>query len=565
MLTESITPKTYTTAVLYCLLLVIISSPFLSKEIFESDSLLDMFYHNADRALNTCVLKWNVDSINGKNGLSITDAPIFYPYHHTKFYAEHLFGQLIFAWPLSFLTDSPYWLYILIYELNRALIGFAIFLLVLQLTSSPIASISSAGLLIFGWQMAQLQNTSLGFVILSFVFLIKLDRTLRWRDAFGVYIFLVLSSLSSGYFAFYAPVAILIVLVGRMIYQRSIPSRIWFLQIATVILLTIVSLVPTMYLYKKVQAETGLRRPGYTVRKFVPSFFGEKVEEPDDKEEVNEKDRPKPLSGIACLQILLFGFAIYLMVQRKLNSQGWIIGFSLLAILSFWMATYKLSPYALLWHLPGFNGLRAAHRWSLFLGFALTVVNGVTLAYFQHRRPRATKAILAIALGLMAAVTTIETQSNTIRTHPLPESHVYQFLQTIPAGPILIGPLPRTEKIYTTLTSARMLYQLSHYKPMVLGYSGFVPSLSRLIKITVMTRGLNDDVLQRLAAVGVRYVIIDNLAIDANKDKDFLRSSKFVHVIYDYKDEVVAELNQIPVERDIKKLIQMWKKVDYFK
>lgn len=563
MLMESATPKTYALAILYSLLLVIISSPFFSKEMFESNSLLDMFYHNADRSLNTCVLKWNVDSINDKNHLRITEAPIFYPYHHTKFYAEHLYGQLIFAWPLSLLTDSPYWLYILIYELNRVVIGFAVFLLVLQLTSMPLASIFAIGLMTSGWRMAQLQNTSLGFVILSFVFLVKHDRTLRWRDAFGIYVFLVLSSLSSGYFAFYAPVAILIVLAGHTIYRRSFPSRIWFLQIGTVVLLTIITLLPTMYMYKKVQAETGLRRPGYTVRKFIPSIFGEQIEEPEEKEDINEKGRPKQLSGIACLQIILFGYAIFLIVQRKLNSQSWVVGFSLLAVLSFWMATYKMSPYAALWHLPGFNGLRAAHRWSLFLGFALTAVNGVTLAYFQLRRPKAATTVIAILLGLFAAIAAVESNADTIRTHPLPESHVYEFLQTLPNAPILIGPLPRTEKIYTRVTSARMLYQLSHYKPMVLGYSGFVPKFSRLIKLTVMNQKLNDDILHKLAIAGIRYVIIDNLAIDARKDKDFLRSSKFVRVIYDHKDEVVAELTQVLVERDIKKLIQLWKGEDH--
>jgi hypothetical protein len=559
MLMESATPKTYALAILYCLLLVIISSPFISKETFESENLLDMFYHNADRSLNTCVLKWNVDSINGKTQLGITEAPIFYPYQHTKFYAEHLYGELIFAWPLSLLTHSPYWLYILIYELNRVVIGFAAFLLVLQLTSIPLASIFAGGLMISGWRMAQLQNTSLGFVILTFVFLIKHDRTLRWRDAFGIYFFLVLSSLSSGYFAFYAPVAILIVLAGHRIYQRSIPSRIWFLQISAVLILTIVTLLPTMYVYKQVQTESGLRRPGYTVRQFVPAIFGEKMEETDEKEDLLEKDRAKPLSGIACLQILLFVYAIYLIVQRKLNSQNWVVGFSLLAVLSFWMATIKESPYALLWHLPGFNGLRAAHRWSLFLAFALTGVNGVTLAYFQLQRPKAAKTTMGIVLGLFAAVAAIESNADTIRTHPLPESHVYEFLKTIPEGPILIAPLPRTEKIYTSVTSARMLFQLSHYKPMVLGYSGFVPKLSRLIKLTVMNQRLNDDILRNLATIGVRYVIIDNLAIDGRKDKDFLRSSKFAHIIYDHKDEIVAELNQVLVEKDIKKLIKMWK------
>jgi hypothetical protein len=358
----------------------------------------------------------------------------------------------------------------------------------------------------------------------------------------------------------------LIVLAGRMIYTRSIPSRMWFLQMGTVALLTIVSLIPTMYMYKKVQMESGLRRPGYTVRKLVPTIFGESIEEPDDKEELIEKERPqartKALSGIACLQILLFACALFLIIQRKLSSLGWVIGFCLLTVLSFWMATIKLSPYALLWHLPGFNGLRAAHRWSLYLGFALTIVSGVTFALLQQQKPRLAKTSLGIILGLLLAFAAIGRESTTIRTHPLPQSHVYEFLQTIPAGPIFIGPLPRTDKIYTTVTSARMLYQLSHYKPMVLGYSGFVPTLSRLIKVTVIYQGLNDNVLLRLATAGVRYVIIDNFAIDASKDKDVLRSSKLVHVIYDQDDEVVAELNKVAVEKDIKKLIRMWKKKD---
>src|SRR5262245_43836323 len=219
---------------------------FYGAIIFHSGRLLDLnptqmvlpYYSlRADKCLNICMLNWDTESIRGNWPLQFSEAPIFFPNQYARFYTDHLYAHMIYAMPISLFIKSPIWIYNLTYELNRLTIAFAIFLLCLWITKSFAASLISGTLLLLGWNFGQLQNTGLGWSILTiFVFLMHLKKP-EWKLVPWLVIFGILSGLSSGYLAFFTPIAVLILLVTQIVYQKSLPRRHYWLQMGTALIL----------------------------------------------------------------------------------------------------------------------------------------------------------------------------------------------------------------------------------------------------------------------------------------------------------------------------------------
>lgn len=511
------------------------------------------FYDNPDKALNTCILQWNLNSLTGKSNLGITEAPIFFPCRYVKFFSEHLFAHIVYAYPVSLFGASPQTVYNLTYELNRLTLGVSASLLCLELGSAFLPALIAGGLFISAWKLGQLQNTGMCWALLTMLFFIRQLKTPRWRNVFGIFVFMTLTGLSSGYLAFYTPLALLFLLIVRIVAVRKWPGKKWALQMSIAAVLISLALAPTMMSYRKVQRDYGLVREGYTVARLALPFQESQSARPDE----GPYQEVIAMSPAALAEVFLFAGALFLVLRRRSGFDGWEWGFSCLAILSFWITFTKFSPYFLLANLPGFNGLRAAYRWYLFGITGLTVVIslGFTALTEKYKRP-ARLALIGVTVLMLISVTIPGDESEPVER--LPQSHVYSFLSTLPPGPVFILPVLRRGRVmYRIANSARMLYQPSSSYPMVSGYSGFIPEITRRIERAFLNGVISQSAITKLSRTGVKYIVLDHLLADTSDIANQLRRRRGCKVLYDRDGEMIVELPTTAREAE-ENLIRLW-------
>ena len=223
----------------------------------------DYYKLGPDGMEHTCIIQWGLSNLNRTADFAITEAPIYYPCPHGRFYSEHLFGHLVFAWPLSFFIKSPVSLLAALYMLNLFIIGIATYLLCLELTRSPTAALINGAFLMIGNNFIQFNDTTFGWGILVIFFFIRHFKAQKWSDIVGLVICGIFAGLGSLYTCLYTPVAIFILLTTHLVYLRVVPSRKWFLQMIVAFVFLSAVLSPTMLMYKKVQDEFTFRRTNY--------------------------------------------------------------------------------------------------------------------------------------------------------------------------------------------------------------------------------------------------------------------------------------------------------------
>lgn len=542
-------------AIFFYVWIILLTSNIL--ELNPSQPLLPDFSIRGDKGLTMCVIHWDLESLKKRWDLGFTEAPIFYPIKNARFSTDHLFGHLIYAYPLSFWIDSPFWIYTSTYQLNRLTIAIAAFLLCYWITSSFLSSFIAGGMLLFGWHFGQIANTGLGWAILALLFFMMHLKNPRWFNAAGVASFYIVAALCSGYLVFFTPIAFLILVFGKWIHDKKLPGRRWALELAAAGVVIAIALAPPMLVYKKFQQEQGLVRTGYSLAKFVLPSSKDSVDR--ESLEVDENERVFRLSRTASLQILLTLCGILFMTKRSFNFDGWQLSFALLAVLSFWMASSEWSPYRFLSNLPGFNGLRAVQRWYLFLSVAITIMSAMTLAYIIRMKPVLIRPVLASAI-LVWAIWFVGSETEKFKLPRLRTGYqVYSFLKTLPAAPICILPVVDSDKPnWARVNSARMVYQLSHHFPMVSGYSGFTPRLTTLIESTILQKGISKSLTNKLSRTGVKYVVVDSMLGDTSVLRKSLRSVQGLKILYEKNDEMVVALPSGIVEHKLDALSRMW-------
>jgi hypothetical protein len=431
-----------------------------------------------DPFLNTWILWWNAQAVPFTERW--WSPPIFYPMRGALTLSEHLAGIGFFTSPLIRFGATPALAYNVAFLLSFALSGFFTYQLVKRLTGSTAAAISGGLAFAFApfraGQLSHLQVLTAQWLPLQLLALhAYLDSGLtRWLLVFGVA--WILQGLSNGYYLLFAPVLVLIWVAWFVVsHKRWSQGR----GIAVAIVLASLPLIPVLSAYRQVHAALGLVRTRTEMIELsagLQSFLNPPATLafwPPRNIPATE-DFLFPGITMVAVTLLALGSAAFTISRRDRQPLRSDFVFYVLATLLMGALTLGparpdagvtgwLKPYQWLVQLPGFSGLRVPARFGMLMALCLAVAGGLGLSMILP----ADRVRRVLLTAIVAAGITLDGFMKPIGVS-IPPGQV--ALPEVPGAIVL--ELPPDD---ATVNVGSMFRSISHRRPLINGYSGYVP------------------------------------------------------------------------------------------
>ncbi len=237
----------------------------------------DSLVSEVDPLLNTWIFDWDTYQLF-KDPLHLFDANIFFPLKNTLAFSEHMIVLSLIAFPVSLIAGNPILGYNFVQLLAYILCGFAVYLLVFDLTKNRIAAIISGVIFAFSpyrfRQVGHIQNLAVFWTPLSFLYLHKAIKRPSWKFLSLFALFFVLQALSCGYLGVFLAIAVgLFVLYYLMFMPRAqiVPFCVKFVVVAIVSGLII---APFLVPYLEVKKEHSFERSVGSNIQFSANILG---------------------------------------------------------------------------------------------------------------------------------------------------------------------------------------------------------------------------------------------------------------------------------------------------
>ena len=433
-------------------------------------------HDNADAMLNEWIVAW-VAHQAPRDPLHLFDANIFHPEPRALAFSEHMTVQGLMGAPAAWLGAPPLLVYNLLVLAGLALSAWSMWLLLWRWTGSRAAGAIAGSLVAFNahtlTRLPHLQALHVEFLP---VVLLALDRVLvgrRRRDAVLLGVACALQGLTSNYLLVFTIVAVAVGIAVRAgDVRRPAAARVAGL-LAVAASVAALLLAPFLYPYYLTQREQGLTRSLDEVARYSATW----------RDYLATAGRlhyaawsHRFLDGATALfpGVIASALAGVALVARPGIRDARIrmaaaIGASGVA-LSFGPA---LPGYAALYRwLPILQGVRGAARFGFLALVAVAVLAGFGAAALRARwGSRAWWPVLAVAL--LAGVT-IEALRAPLVFRPFDGiPRIYQSLRDPSVRAVAEFPIYRAEDVLRN--APYVLNSTAHWKPIVNGYSGFVP------------------------------------------------------------------------------------------
>jgi hypothetical protein len=432
---------------------------------------------NADTQLNAWILGW-VAHQAPRDPVHLFDANIFHPQPRALAFSEHMVVQGLMGAPLGWAGASPILVYNLLLLAGFALSAWAMFLLVDGWTGSAAAGAVAGSLFAFNahlmTRMPHMQALHVEFLPLV---LWALDRVIvhgRRRDALWLGVAAALQGLTSNYLLVLVVVSLAVAVVARAPeWLRAAPRRtIGALAAAAVILAVLVA--PFLVPYYLAQRDQGLTRSLDEVAGFSASWrdylFTVGTLHYDTWSRRFADGSSAMFPGVGAM--LLAGCGV-LIARGWRSPRVWMLG----AIgatgiaLSFGPA---MPGYAFLYRwMPLLQGLRAPARFGFLALTAIAVLAGFGVAALQQRwgGRRWWPALAASLLVLVnAEIFCAPVDYRAFEGIP----RVYAALASDDVTAVAEFPFYTPASIHRN--AEYVLNSTAHWKPLVNGYSGFMPA-----------------------------------------------------------------------------------------
>lgn len=520
--------KHLTAALLFLVLTLLLTNPL----IFH---ILNSVEDKQDGLLNTWIVAW-VGHALVTDPLNVFNTNIFYPYTNTLAFSEILVPPGLVALPFTLAANNP------IFGYNIALLamfwldGFAMYLLVFDLTRRAEAGWIAGAIYAFNpfnlGNLAQMQLVTLGFLPLTLLFLRKLvleqyevvgfrpsrffaiefiaetaafmaHNDFQNRNAsqnpylyaFLFAFFFILQCLSSFYYALLAAFAVGLYLVVWLIARRTHlfdSLRRVLVPLAAALALIAIVLIPFLLPYFQVQRELGFQRRVKESEPFSASLkqFTQVAPQNVVYGSFLAPDPVTRVGGYALDNLFPGLIAVALAIVSVILARGRFAAFLIVLLLASFvlalgprlyltsqLATDVILPYRWLYEIfPPMRALRAPVRFDALINFALAALAGLgvaaLLAWYRIRR------VSLVGLGAVALIGLEYLALPAANTVPLAVANeipdIYKWMAAQPEGVMLELPMMGPNES-NELDISTQYYTTYHWQKTPDGYSGFVP------------------------------------------------------------------------------------------
>jgi len=516
---------------------------------------------NADAMWFAWDIAW-IDHSLIHDPLGLLKANIFYPDPAAFTYNEPQVIEGLLGLPVYAVTGNDVLTLNVVVMLTFTMVALAMFLLAMEVTGHVGASIVAGQVYAFTTanfdSVARVQVLSSQWTPLVFLFLIRLLRRRRMRDAVGLGVAFVLQALSCEYYMLFLGLLLLLTFPAFwwIVPRPRLRSTPWLGLMLSGVIVT-AALVPVGLLQTGHLSRVDTARP---LREgAMPSSYFQTM--PENwlygrwmaRGEVPYDDRF--FLGFATMALASLG-AVAVVRRRRADranqaetQRQLLIPFLWLGVLSLALATGRdfptpwgavAGPYQLLHHfVPGFDLTRVPSRFVVFGRVTLALLAGVGAATLitRHRRLLSPALVGGLLILLPAEHLSVPLPCWTISSGDR-VPFVYRWLAEQPGeGAVLeFPPNPirfRRHEVWW------MHYSTYHWHPLVNGFSSFFPLHFDFV-INSLLRGRDgfpsNDTLGLLGRLGVKYVIVHE---DPWSTEGQVALARFKRRLATYQDRIV--------------------------
>lgn len=492
----------------------------------------------ADAKLNEWILAW-VGHQLPRNPARLFDANIFYPSRDVLAFSEPLIVPGAMGAPLQAMGASPVLVYNLVLILGLALTALAGYRLMLAWTGDRWAALLTGSMFAFNThtitRLAHVQGLHLYGLPLALLASDRLVTHARTRDALWLALWMTALVFTSGYTAVFG-----IFMVGAVVAARA-PE--WWSRRAAVLgrfllasTVAAVASIPVYLPYQRVADDQGMVRSlesvglySATINHYLASAG--RLHHALWSAPFFEKAGDAYFPGVVVLVLALV--AVWMAVRSARHDEpgahddiapsltrARIRMLVVIAAVGVLLSLGTHTPlYGWLFEVfPPIRGMRAASRFGTLYMLAVACLAGFGL-WFLRRAGRASghaRRYAAAAVALVA-VANLETLAAPIPFHPFEGiPAIYSRLADEP-GPVVLVEIPLYRRSQISNNVEYVLASTEHWRPLVNGYSGYVPRQYREYAETF--RGFpNDSSLAAMRGAGVTHVMAHPARFPANAE-----------------------------------------------
>ena len=479
----------------------------------------------ADSLLTSWIVTWGAHALR-THPTALFDGNILYPLRDTLAFSEHLIAGALLVLPLDVVASNPVRNNNLLLLATFVIGGAGTAWLLRELGCSGTAAIAGGVLAFFGplrlSQIGHVHALSLHWLPVAMALVHRTWRTASTRAAIGLAVASVLQALSSVYLAYYSALA-LALMVGLLWWGGERPAPGALRRILLAGLGAVLVVVPVMLPYARAREVFQLGRDPLEAFMFAArgtTYLGAFLDPIVHLRQRFVADG-WPVAVVGVFLAVLAGVGLVAGAPRARGGRRLAVIYTLLAIV---MALVSLGPsmqlrpslepgipgpHALLaWMLPGFDALRVPVRAAGVAVLALAVLAGfgvnAILARVGSGRRRLVVAGLCLVLVFESwhprlAVTDAAMGVGRDRTWA-------RWMEAQPGHDAVVElPLGSPDR-----DAAAMVRRAGDWRPLVNGYTGFLPA-GYFLRRTLAT--FPDSRSQALlAGLGVRWVLVDGQA-----------------------------------------------------